>query len=624
MGGCTSNPKDKPLFDGVISVSTGEAQGDEEINVAALEAKYARRVDEFFERGQTFGQLKEEHIRAAKKFLRMVIVEPGGRVTKMLDPSDSFYVVVSGEVRLSKGDEGHLSVRVVKRGGTFGEVGFFFQTKRTFQAHGGDVTTVLLELSRKTYKSQRKAPWFRFLGNLIELKARQMVITRLRNVDLLQNLDEDRLSAIARLFAVKVVTKGETMMKQGAMIDSMCVVGDGEVVATLDSSKGIGVVELKVFRKGASFGSLGLLSKRKSVGTYTAVTNSTLFTLSSEAFKKFLHDEPMIRKSLEGQINDRLALENLAKSLPFTQTLSPDKLDLLASVSTTVTFPPHRSILTQNHNTPASFFILHSGSVEIIINGKHLKTLDERGAYFGELSLVSNKPHSATVRAGPDGARCVSCAKQEFDNVFNNESGIYAETAIRVLGKNADLAHFLSHAKGRNVFISHCAKEFTQENVDFFLAVEEIERMGRHQVRRAVLEALGYDIDEIVAERLRELREKVEDIRSRFIDPDGAESINIPGPERQALSEALDQRDLDYNVFSAAKKTVFELLESDSFGRFRQSKAFETFLQDLGVYVGNKEMLTHLTKANKLKKASTASEAAKNDINNVNVRDQIV
>lgn len=49
----------------------------------------------------------------------------------------------------------------------------------------------------------------------------------------------------------------------------------------------------------------------------------------------------------------------------------------------------------------SSYFVIHKGQVEIIINGKVVKTLKE-GDYFGEIALLYNATRSASVKTVSD------------------------------------------------------------------------------------------------------------------------------------------------------------------------------------------------------------------------------
>ena len=86
--------------------------------------------------------------------------------------------------------------------------------------------------------------------------------------------------------------------------------------------------------------------------------------------------------------------------------LSLSELFDLLEMSKIIQYEPGEYIITQNHND-TNLYILISGSMEIIHNGRQIKTTDRVGEIIGEMSLISNNPRSASVR-GLDKVQCLS------------------------------------------------------------------------------------------------------------------------------------------------------------------------------------------------------------------------
>ena len=59
--------------------------------------------------------------------------------------------------------------------------------------------------------------------------------------------------------------------------------------------------------------------------------------------------------------------------------------------------PANEFIFNQGDNA-SSFFIVESGSFDVIINGQYVRTL-KKGDGFGELALLYNAPRSASIKA---------------------------------------------------------------------------------------------------------------------------------------------------------------------------------------------------------------------------------
>ena len=83
----------------------------------------------------------------------------------------------------------------------------------------------------------------------------------------------------------------------------------------------------------------------------------------------------------------------------------PMDIDLLKKCGTTVTYKNGQAICREGE-AGHSMFILLRGSVEIIINSfsdnvQSLGCMPE-GSFFGEMSLLEDKPRSATIIANSD------------------------------------------------------------------------------------------------------------------------------------------------------------------------------------------------------------------------------
>lgn len=62
-------------------------------------------------------------------------------------------------------------------------------------------------------------------------------------------------------------------------------------------------------------------------------------------------------------------------------------------------FPAGAELITQGGHAGGSLMVLKEGEVEVQRDGKYVSTIKQPGAIFGEMSVLLERPHSATVRA---------------------------------------------------------------------------------------------------------------------------------------------------------------------------------------------------------------------------------
>ncbi|HXV25606.1 MAG TPA: cyclic nucleotide-binding domain-containing protein, partial [Alphaproteobacteria bacterium] len=57
------------------------------------------------------------------------------------------------------------------------------------------------------------------------------------------------------------------------------------------------------------------------------------------------------------------------------------------------------TILLSEGETSGRLYVLAEGSVEVLRGDTQVAVIDEAGSVFGEMSVLLNRPHTATVRA---------------------------------------------------------------------------------------------------------------------------------------------------------------------------------------------------------------------------------
>ena len=84
------------------------------------------------------------------------------------------------------------------------------------------------------------------------------------------------------------------------------------------------------------------------------------------------------------------------------------------------TFAPGTVLLAEGE-TSGRLYILAEGSVEVLRGDTQVALVGEAGSVFGEMSVLLNRPHTATVRAAISGRRVRVRGRRELPQVKSRD-----------------------------------------------------------------------------------------------------------------------------------------------------------------------------------------------------------
>jgi CRP-like cAMP-binding protein len=246
----------------------------------------------------------------------------------------------------------------------------------------------------------------------------ETVEKKLPEIPLLSELNRDELQEVVSHLKAKRVARGSLLCKEGDPGDSIYIISSGKVVVLKYSKKKQGDILLATLNEGDFFGEFGFFSDRKRHATVKALTELEVLEISRNDFDEIAKVHPRIRNILLNFYKKRI-IDTLLAFSPLFRQLQPHERAQLVSRFKLRRIGENRLIFEQGA-PPTSFFVIKSGEVEVFASkkGEPRVTLGslKGGDFFGEISLIFNRPRMASVRTTKT-TEVLEMEKADFDHV---------------------------------------------------------------------------------------------------------------------------------------------------------------------------------------------------------------
>jgi cAMP-dependent protein kinase regulator len=236
-------------------------------------------------------------------------------------------------------------------------------------------------------------------------------------IPLFSDLKKEELSRVMEKIRARSASKGERVCREGDAGDSIYIISRGRMtVSRNDPQKGRMVLgELK---EGDFFGEFGFFSNSRRQASVEADAETELLEITREDLQAILAEYPSVSRVLFKFYKDRV-LDNLLASSPLFQTFSPsDRREVLKHLTLEEIAG---GISVVEEGTPGDcLYIIKSGEVEVFtvgLKGERLVLARlKEGDYFGEISLLTGRPRTASVTALRR-TELVRLGKKDFDRL---------------------------------------------------------------------------------------------------------------------------------------------------------------------------------------------------------------
>ena len=242
---------------------------------------------------------------------------------------------------------------------------------------------------------------------------------RLPQIPLFSELNPDELGEVISHIKRKWVPEGDLICKEGDPGDSIYIISSGNVGILKYSRRKQEDILLATRREGDFLGEFGFFSDGKRHATAKALSELEILEISRDDFTEIARVHPRMRDILLTFYKKRI-IDTLLAFSPLFRGLQPDQRVQLAS-----RFKLRRigenSLIYEQGAPPASFFIIKRGEIEVFASkgtGPRVTLGYLRGGdFFGEISLIFNKPRMASARTTKT-TELLELERADFDHIL--------------------------------------------------------------------------------------------------------------------------------------------------------------------------------------------------------------
>ena len=213
-------------------------------------------------------------------------------------------------------------------------------------------------------------------------------------------LGAEEFEKVVAQFQVGQIPKGTAVIKEGTRGDAFFVIGSGEVrvYRTLPSGRKLTLAKLS---EGAFFGEMAFFTNAVRTASVETTVDSMLLRVNRNDLSALMEQYPNVRDVIRNFFKER-ALDTLLKTETLFASLEQEERKALIGKFEMDEVEPG-TVIVEELGPPDYFYLIFQGEVEVstIHEDKgpvKLATL-ANGDFFGEISIIQNRPHTADVTA---------------------------------------------------------------------------------------------------------------------------------------------------------------------------------------------------------------------------------
>lgn len=256
----------------------------------------------------------------------------------------------------------------------------------------------------------------------------------LSNNPLFVQLGDDAIEELANQASAFSFNPGDSIIKEGDWGESFYMLSEGDVEIIHTAPSGVETT-VATLHAGDSFGEMALVQSEPRNATVRALGSASVCKVGRTAFLKALENAQLDH----GQVTTTLRSTSILRRSELFRGLSPCSLNKLLSLCNRKTVATGK-VLAQEGEEGDHFFIIESGAVEVNQAGQTepVAALGS-GDFFGEISLLSNVPRTATVTTTAESV-LLTLNRQDFKDVMVHDflAGIRLEKIAQERAQGAN------------------------------------------------------------------------------------------------------------------------------------------------------------------------------------------
>jgi CRP-like cAMP-binding protein len=219
-----------------------------------------------------------------------------------------------------------------------------------------------------------------------------------KKVPLFDDLTQDAFVELVNKLDYHRQGAGQLIIREGDPGRSFYVIVEGKV-RIYKTADGGGEITLAHLGEGAFFGEMALLSGAPRTANVVAEEDTELLEVTDVVLRELATKYPQVVKSLKNFYRQRL-LNNVMAISPLFKDFDPQERKSIAEKFRMKQATPNEVMISEGESSDGLYVVLH-GSVQVAAAAKGGKSVElaklKEGEIFGEMSLLTRKPATATV-----------------------------------------------------------------------------------------------------------------------------------------------------------------------------------------------------------------------------------